>query len=198
MIVVTPEATALSVAIHSRRREHPLPCPLAAGVRQLAVERTHVLELSPQLPLCCAGQHRPAVLGALPAANDDLPPLEVHVLDPEPQALEKPEPAAVEKHRDESRSAVELVKDASHFLTREHDRNPLRYFGAPDALDPSGLLPQHFLVQEEQRAQRLILRRRADAILDRERRQELADLRFAHLAWMTHLGRIPEYRPRAP
>jgi hypothetical protein len=53
----------------------------------LPVQELHARELIPQEFDERAGQHRAAILLALAGAHRDLPVIEIHVLDPQPQRL---------------------------------------------------------------------------------------------------------------
>ena len=56
--------------------------------------------------------------------------------------------------------------------------------GADHPLDAAGVDFQHLLIQEEQGAKGLILRRSADVAVNRQVRKELIDLRRPHLQGM--------------
>ena len=72
-----------------------------------------------------------------------------------------------------------------HLLACEHHRDPPRGLGAHDVVHPRQFLAQHLLVEEEQRAQGLVLRRRGHVALDGQRAEEPGDLGG------THPGRMP-------
>ena len=120
-------------------------------------------------------QHRHAVLVALAAPHDDLVRPEIHVLDAEAAALEEPEPGAIEKQRHESRRAFEPAQHGPHLVPGQDDGQALRALGADDLIQPREIDFQHRPVQEEQGAQRLVLRGRGDLPLDCEGAQEARD-----------------------
>jgi hypothetical protein len=53
-------------------------------------------------------------------------------------------------------------------------------FGADNVVDPSRIAAEHVAVEEQERGQGLILRRGADAVLHRERIEELSNVDRAH------------------
>jgi hypothetical protein len=63
----------------------------------------------------------------------------------------------------------------------EHDRHPGRPLGPLDALHVRQFDAQHLEVEEEERAECLVLRRGGDGAVGGEVREELADLVRAHL-----------------
>jgi glycerol-3-phosphate dehydrogenase len=71
-------------------------------------------------------------------------------------------------------------------LGARHDHgHALRHLGAGHALEPGELYRQHLAIKEQQRRQRLILRRGADLAVDREMAQKILDLVCAHVPGMT-------------
>jgi len=111
-VVATPLARH-SVDVEAGGRKHPLPYPLAPGVRVLPGERPGQLhpagsasqisivltldqfEMPDEVGLHGGGQHRHAVTVALAGPHDDLVGGEVHVLDPEVGAFEQAQTRAV-------------------------------------------------------------------------------------------------------
>ncbi len=67
-------------------------------------------------------EHSDPVLVAFAAANGQLPGLNVHILDPEPQT------ASVKQLRHEVFGSLELLQHGPHLRHREHHRQP---FGLP-------------------------------------------------------------------
>lgn len=129
-------------------------------------------------------EHRHPVLVPLPAAHGDLPARQIHVLHPQAQALHQPEPRAVEQRRHQERHTVQHAQDARHLLGREHHREPVPSLRADRMLRQCQRPPQHVPVQEEQRGQRLVLRRRRHPRAHGERGQESLDLGFPQLRRM--------------
>ena len=126
-------------------------------------------------------QHRHAVLVALAAPHDDLVRPEIHVLDAEAAALEEPEPGPIEQKRHESRRAFEPAQHGPHLVPGQDDGQALRALGADDLVHPREIDCQDLPVQEEQGAQRLVLRGRGDLPLDCEGAQEARDFGRPHV-----------------
>ena len=89
-------------------------------------------------------------------------------------------PDAVEQRADQPVRAVETSEHVRDFLSREHDRQARRGLRRLDAFQPGQLDREDFPVQEQQRAARLILRRRGDMARDREIGEKRLDFRRAH------------------
>ena len=104
-----------------------------------------------------AREHGDAVLVALAAAYHDLVASEVDVLDAQATALQHTQPGAVEETSQEAGSSVQPLHHRADLLAREDHGQPLGPLRAYDAVDPGQIDPQHVLVQEEQRAQCLVL-----------------------------------------
>lgn len=115
LVQVMPAALAARrVEIRPRRGEHPLPGPLAAGVRILPRQRmrqlhpagTRVqvarvlrpdsLEVTLQRGPHQTGKERHAIAIPLPAPHDDLVGPKVQVLDAQARTFEQPQPGPVE------------------------------------------------------------------------------------------------------
>ena len=128
------------------------------------------------------GKHGAPVAPALAVAHRDLAALEVHVLDAQAQPLQQPHASGVEQARREPARAVELREQRAHLVFRQHHRNARRALGTHDAFHPRQLLLQDLPIKEEERRQRLVLRRRRAAPLGREMRKERFDFQPAHVA----------------
>lgn len=63
----------------------------------------------------CRRQHRHAALAPLALSDRDLLPLEVEILDTQFQALEQAHAAAIEQGGDQSRCAVQVLRNRFHF-----------------------------------------------------------------------------------
>lgn len=140
--------------VGSRRGEDPLPDEGASGRRALAGER--IGQLDPPCPFAqIAGvefAHAPklvtqrgerrawqkgrAIFAPLAAANEDLPPLEVEVFDPQAAALEKPQARSVHDQRHQRGRPVQLSKHAHDFRTREHHGQALRALRVDNVVEP--------------------------------------------------------------
>lgn len=104
----------------------------------------------------------------LPSPDPDLPLFEIEILGPQPRAFHEAEPRAVQERSHEARCPGQAIQDPGYLGAGEHDRNPSRPPGTDQAVEPVELDPQHLAVEEQDRAQRLVLGRRADDPLDRE------------------------------
>ena len=125
-------------------------------------------------------QHRDPVLAALALAHRQAAPLNVDILHPQAQTFEQPQPRPMQQHRHDPAHPVQARHDRAHFLPRENHGKSRRLLRAHDALHPAQLLPEHFLVQKQHRAQGLILRRRRHVARHRKMRQKRLDLQLAH------------------
>jgi len=142
--------------------------PSGAGLEIAAILLADALQVSGEVRLHYGRQHRHAVLVALAAPHDDLVRPEIHVLDAEAAALEEPEPGAIEKKRHESRRAFEPAQHGPHLVPGQDDGQALRALGPDDLVHPREIDCQDLPVQEEQGAQRLVLRGRRDLPVDGE------------------------------
>jgi hypothetical protein len=123
-------------------------------------------------------QGRHAVLVALPAADDELAAAEVHILYAKLRALEQAQARAVEEQRHEPGWAFHEADNRADLLAAEHPGKARGPLGAHHVVEPGQALAD-LAIEEQQRAQRLVLRRRGDVPLHRERAQELRHLRRA-------------------
>ena len=76
--------------------------------------------------------------------------------------------------------AGEVIQHHTSFVRRKHDRQPLRPPRAYQIAHPRKRLMQNAAIQKKKRAQGLVLRRRAHAVVDGESRQERVDLIRSH------------------
>jgi len=142
----------------------------------------------------------------LPFAHDQLAARKPEVLDAQPHALHQAKPAAVEQRRHQPFASVELREHRAHLVARQHDRQPRRTPRAPDVVHPRQLHPDHLAVEEQQRRERLILRRWRNRATRSEIRQKRLDLPFPQRARVppaicrdeaTHPSEIRILRPDA-
>ena len=184
-------------------REDPLPAPLARGARVLALERVGKLDRAPAVGEVAVveelraaqlvaevgderlRERRGTVLAALARADGELTSGEVEVEHAEAQALVEPQACAVQERSDQPALAVvavELVEDGADLVPAEHDRQPRGLSRArTSSCEFADLAVQHVAVEEEQRAERLGLRRGADVLGDRQVRDEGVDLGLRHV-----------------
>lgn len=73
----------------------------------------------------------------------------------------------------------EVGEDGSRFVTREDDRHTLRRLGPLDVFDQPDFLTQDLLVEKQQGAEGLVLRRSADLAFHRQVRQKTPDMEGA-------------------
>jgi len=121
--VVAPVLAGGALHVHAGGGEHPLPGPLAAGVRVLARESRrqlhppravpkivfvllfHALDVPGQLCLHGRRAHRHPILVPFPAADDELIPTEVDILHAQVGAFEQPQAGTI-KDQGHQRSAL--------------------------------------------------------------------------------------------
>jgi len=120
----------------------------------------------------------------LPFSHDELMVGEVDVLDTELKALGEPKAGAVEESGDEPGRSGHRAEDARHLALGENHRK-LPWPPCPYRVEIAQLSAQHVPVEEEQGAQRLILRRGADLAANGEMSEKRGDLLFAHLVGVT-------------
>lgn len=157
-------------------RKHPLPKPRTArigiflgqrlGNKDLApafgeinrVNPTHVIQMPFQGLNQREGQHSSAVFRALPVPNDDLHLLEIDILDAEGYTLVDAKAGTVHDPGGKEAIPEKVVKDASNFLTREHDRKMHGLLGAYNISQFSDGAGKNLFHIEENRGKRLVLR----------------------------------------
>jgi hypothetical protein len=144
----------------------------------------HPLEMTRQVHLDHRRKQGHTILLSFTSPHEDLIGAEVHVLRPEPSAFQQAQSGPVQDGRHEPRRSLELVQDGPDLLTGEDDRKPPRDLGAHDTVEPWDVSLEYRAVEEQQGAQRLVLRRRADVAADREPRKKAGDLGGSHLRGM--------------
>jgi hypothetical protein len=196
--VVTPAPT-IRRPKGAGRREHVLPSPVAVHVRKLSEQRLTqpcrpdagarvsgeppplALDLLGERPYGAGGQRRAPILAALALPNDELSPIEIDILHPEPRTLAHSKPAAVHQLHAQSIRLLEMAQDATDLALTQHDGQPTRARRGRDPLDPREGASHDMRVQEQERGERLVLGRRRDLVLQRQRREETRDVRFAEV-----------------
>lgn len=111
----------------------------------------------------------------LPARNGDLVAIEVHVLHAQLQRLHEPQAGSVQDAGDEALLAAHFCQDRRDFGSRQDDGQAARFGRPRDVARWIDRLPEHFSVQEQDRACGLCLRRRTDLAGFGEVRQERGD-----------------------
>jgi hypothetical protein len=109
------------------------------------------------------GQWRASVLCALPITHDDLVPIEVHVLDPQRQTLRQSQPGAIHQQRTHTQTLRKRGNQLANFPLRQHDRLATSGSRRRYSVDSSKGCAEHRTIQESQRGERLVLRRRRHA-----------------------------------
>jgi hypothetical protein len=129
-------------------------------------------------------KHDHAILAALAFAHHDHAALEIQVLDAQPQTFDQPQARPVHQLHEQRELARNMRQQACHLLARQHDRNAHARLGPDELLHPRQLDVQHFPVQEQDRAQRLLVRQRRHRTRIGQMTQEGLDLGCTHLARM--------------
>jgi hypothetical protein len=111
LVEVVAGRTGAGIRADPRRREDPLPNPLAVDGGMLARHGV---------------RHRVAAEAG------------VEVAGVEAQALHQAEAGAVEQHRDDPRRATQLRRERAGLGGREDDRQRSRALGAGDVVEPAG------------------------------------------------------------
>jgi hypothetical protein len=127
------------------------------------------------------GQQCQPVLAALPVAHRELTPLNIHILDPQPQRLHQSEAAAVQQPHHQGRLSLQSLAHRPHLRFAEHHRQPAPCPCPHHTLQLQVAL-QQLPVQKQQRRQRLILGGGTDLQVHRQVAQEGVHLGAAHLA----------------
>ena len=125
--------------------------------------------------------HGAVVFLLLTIADCDLAIAEVHVLDTEADPFHQARTGPGEQPRHPPVGATHAGEQALGLLAREDHGDAHRPLGPLDALDLRQLDARDIPVQEEGRAERLVLRRGSDSLVGGEVREEVADLVRAHL-----------------
>ena len=116
-----------------------------------AMQRAHPAEMLVQGFDQALGQHRDAVARAFAVAHYDLPVGEIHVLYAQRQALDLPQPRAVEQARHQPRRAPRAGEQAPDFGLAQHRRDAHRTLRADQIAEPGELDPEHRAVEKDER-----------------------------------------------
>ena len=177
--------------------EHVLPSPRIPGLRVLARERGREVDLAAALLEILAvqpphagevgaqrlgehvGQHRMPIPRPFALAHQDLRVLEVDVLDAQAQRLHQAQPRAVEQPGHQQRRTMEMGEERRDVRPGEHDRQlrrPPRPHEVRQRVRPS---PEDVPVEEDERVERLVLRRSRHLLACGEVGEEGLDVRLA-------------------
>src|SRR5207253_8485376 len=96
---------------------------------------------------------------ALPTPHGDLVRSEIEVLDPEWSAFEETEARTVKQYADQPDRATQGEQHGAHLLSRQDDRQPVRPRRPDEVVEPWQIDVKDPTVEEQQRRQRLVLRR---------------------------------------
>ena len=107
------------------------------------------------------GNHGDPILCALAVADDELPTIEIEVLNAKAKRFQDPQ-TSVEEAGDQPVDAAHLGDDGADFLRRQDGGKGLRRLGAHDAIEPGQLDFQDLAIHKEQSGLRLVLRRCGD------------------------------------
>ena len=126
--------------------EDPLPRPLLAGTRVLALQGVRQfhptrLQMGLQLRGDSCGEHRPAVARALAAPDDDPVAREIEILDSKAAALEQAQAGPVEERGHEAVGSGEAMEQVRHLRPTEHNRETEGSLGAHDVLEQGKSAP---------------------------------------------------------
>lgn len=125
-----------------------------------------------------------AVAVALALADGDRRTREVDILDAEVQALEQAQAGAVEQARHEVGEPWQVAQQGGDLRAIQNGGQPGRALRSDEAVEPGQDHAEHFLVEEEQGRQGLVLRRGGNLALVGEVVEEPLDVGGAKLAWM--------------
>jgi hypothetical protein len=100
-------------------------------------------------------------------------------------AFEHAQARPVQQAGHEPRRALEPLDHRAQLVAGQDDWQSLRALGTHDAVEPRQVDRQHVTVEEQERAQRLVLGRGGHPALDRERVEDAGDLGSTQLGRMT-------------
>ena len=132
-----------------------------------------------------AGQHGDAIFFSFAIAHRDLGVAEVDVLHPQAHAFHQTQSRTVEEACHQKVAAFELFEQRPYLSLGQDHRHPGRALRPLHVIEPLELAPEHLLVQEENSAQGLILRRGGHLSLDGEMGEKALHLELAHGGGMT-------------
>jgi hypothetical protein len=99
-----------------------------------------------------------SILLTLASGDDNLPSLAIDVLGAELQAFMQPQSGHVQESDDHPRDSIEMLHDARDLLTAQDDGHANGHAGTRYMFDRADLDVQHVAIQEQHRAERLVLR----------------------------------------
>jgi hypothetical protein len=156
----------------------------AASCKLRLVPLCHGIELGDQLLARPSRKQRRSIILSFSATDHDLPSIEVDVLDPDRERFEEAKAASIEDLADEAKGWDEVIEQGEGVLPREDRREVFGPAGAFERLESRHFQVEDPFVEEEKRAQRLVLCRRRGSARDCKLIQKGRDLFRTHLPWV--------------
>ena len=125
-------------------------------------------------------QGQPVFL-ALAIPHGNLPVFKIEVFHPQADAFHQAQASAIQEVGHESVAPFQMGQHGAHLGGGEDDRQPGGTFGPFHVVQPTDVLLEHFLVQEQDGAQGLVLGGGGDIAFHSQVGQELLDFPLAHL-----------------
>ena len=209
--VMEHQSTGRKVGAGARRGEEVLPREARRGARHLRTERVGEVDLAAShrelgevqsadsIELCGkslagpGGKQGRAVVRPLATTDSDLMAIEVDVLHAEGEGLLEAEAGAVEELAEEAEGGLEVVEEGENVAAREDRGEVLGALGALETVERRQVEFEHLAVEEDQRAEGLVLGGGRDAAAQGEVVEEGGDLDGAHLPRVTSLVEADEF-----
>jgi len=156
----------------------------AASRKLLLMPLCHGIELGSQLIARPSRKQGRSIVLPFSTADHDLPSIEVDVLDADRERFEEAKAASIEELADEAKGRDEVPEQGEGVLPREDRGEVFGPAGAFELLEPGHFQVEDPFVEEEERAQRLVLRGRRGAARDCKLIQGSRDLFRTHLPWV--------------
>lgn len=133
------------------------------------------------------GQDGDAILGPFTVAHNDLSLIEIHILDPQSQALDQAQAGAIKQLGDQLMRAGHRGEDLLSLFFRQDRRETFGLLGTDGVDRALQVFLEHVLVEEQQRAESLILRGSRDVPIHCQVGEVLLDLGRSHLLWVAFI-----------
>ena len=130
------------------------------------------------------GQNRDAFTQAFAVPNSDVAVPEIDILHSQADTLHQAQPASVKQLGHQSIFAHEVIQNRPGFFAGEDDRNLGWAFDPRYLINEIEFSLQYLLIEEEQCAERLVLRRSGDISIYCEMSEEFGDFLLAHFVWV--------------
>lgn len=199
--MVTTPLPVGRIEVSPRGRDNPMPPPVARRTLRLPTERIRERhptragrEIRPvqslddrEMPDEQSNErgrhHRDSVTPPLGLTDADLANCEIQILDTQLQGFEETQSRSIQQPRHEPDGPPQAIENPLNLGPRQDDRKSPRLPGT-DPLHFTHLAPEHLAIQEQERAQSLILRGGTDPIAQSEMRQVLRDVPVGEVGWM--------------